>query len=389
MKPSRVFLDANAGLGVREEVLASYVEALREAPGNPTAINRRGRHAQAMLEDARAEVGALLGVDKRDLVFTAGATEANNLALYGIAGARRSWTGSWPLLVSSEVEHPAALAPLRRMQEDGAKLLLLPVDRHARVDLGPLAEAAANAEHGVLLSMQWANNETGAVQPVADAEALVGEDVDWHCDAVQGIGRLPWGEELRHASSLTLSGHKIGAPKGIGLLMLRESTPYRSLLVGGGQQGNRRSGTESAPLAAAFAHALRLALAEQETRVEEDVARRTCLLQILHDEGFNFQENHPQKGCLTNTLNLSFPGVDGRLLLPALDAEGLDVASGSACSSGAAQASRILLACGLSEELALASLRLSFPPDLSLEEAEEAARRMCQALRRIYKVAKR
>jgi len=389
MKPSRIFLDANAGLAVRPEVLETWCRIEQEAPGNPAAINRRGRHAQAALEEARAEVAALLGVDKRNLVFTSGATEANNLALYGIAEERRSWTGQWPLLLASAAEHPAALAPLRRLQQQGAPLRLLPIDRHARVELTELAAAKEGAAHGCLLALQWANNETGAIQDIGLAAQLVDQDFDWHCDAVQGVGRIPFPEDLRNASSFTLSGHKIGAPKGIGLLHLREGVPFRATLVGGGQQRNRRSGTESPALAAAFAHALRLALSEQESRQHHDLELRRLFLHHLQQEGFPFQENHSQSKGLANTINLSFLGIDGRLLLPALDAEGLDLASGSACSSGATQASQVLLAAGLSEDLAHASLRLSFGPDLTREEAHEALGRLSTALQRIYKVAKR
>ncbi len=389
MKPSRFFLDANAGIAVRPEVLETWRKVEIDAPGNPSAMNRRGRHAQAVLEDARAHCASLLGVDKRTLVFTSGATEANNLALYGIAKERRQWDGTWPLLLVSMAEHPAALAPLRRMQEQGAKLKLLPVNAHAQVDLSSLSQVLAEHSGSALLSLQWANNETGAVQPTADAAAFLNSQFDWHCDAVQGVGRLPFDGAILHASSFTLSGHKIGAPKGIGLLRIAEATPFHATMVGGGQQNNRRSGTESPALAAAFVHALELCLQEQDARLANDLALRDIFLHALHEESFPLQANHPQDGGLANTLNLSFGGIDGRLLLPALDAEGLDVASGSACSSGAAQASQVLRACGLSEELARASIRLSFEANWSQKEAKEAARRMILVLQRIYKVAKR
>lgn len=389
MKPSRFFLDANAGIAVRAEVLETWRKVEIDAPGNPSAMNRRGRHAQAVLEDARAQCASLLGVDKRTLVFTSGATEANNLALYGIAQERRQWDENWPLLLASMAEHPAALAPLRRMQEQGAKLKLLPINAQAQVDLSAVPELVADHSGSVLLSLQWANNETGAVQPIAQAAGFLSSQFDWHCDAVQGVGRLPWGDDIRQASSFTLSGHKIGAPKGIGLLHLAEATPFHATMVGGGQQNNRRSGTESPALAAAFVHALELSLQEQEMRHAHDLALREIFLHALHEESFPMQENHPQEGGLANTLNFSFEGIDGRLLLPALDAEGLDVASGSACSSGAAQASQVLRACGLSEELARASIRLSFEANWSLEEAKNAAERMILVLQRIYKVAKR
>lgn len=389
MKPSRFFLDANAGIGVRPEVLETWRKVEQDAPGNPSAMSRRGRHAQAVLEEARAHCASLLQVDKRNLVFTSGATEANNLALFGIAEERHSWDGKWPLLLASMAEHPAALAPLRRLQEQGAPLKLLPIDAHAQVDLSSLEPILAEHNGASLLALQWANNETGSVQNLGEAARQVNSQMDWHCDAVQGVGRLPWDAHLSQASSFTLSGHKFGAPKGIGLLALAETTPFRATMVGGGQQNNRRSGTQSPALAAAFVHALELAFQEQEARLAHDEALREIFLNALHRESIPFFSNHPAQGGLANTLNLSFEGIDGRLLLPAFDAEGLDVASGSACSSGAAQPSQVLRACGLSEDLARASIRLSFEANSSLEAAHEAANLMILVLQRIYKVAKR
>lgn len=342
-----------------------------------------------MLEEAREEVASLLRASARDILFTSGATEANNLAILGLARAARRVDGKPLRLVSSKAEHAAALAPLRLLQQEGHPLQLVDLDRKARVDVAAI-RAQMKGDDPCLVVLQWANNETGVVQ---DLEALVpGLDGSalWHCDAVQGIGKLPLPESLWRATTLALSGHKFAAPRGIGVLRIAEQAMLDPIQVGGGQQRGLRSGTEAPAAAASFAHALRLALQEQEAYAAH--ARRCCaaFLEEIISTGCRFEKNHSfGEDSLPNTLHLHFPGIDGRLLLPACDADGLEASAGAACSAGAAMPSPVLLAAGFSPEAARACLRLSFGPGLPLEQAQEAAKRLGKLLHRIYEVANR
>lgn len=342
-----------------------------------------------MLEDARDRVAAALGCSAREIVFTSGATEANNLALFGAARALRRLHGAPPALVASAAEHPSVLAPLRVLQAEGYALRLAPLDAHARADV-PAMLAAASAAPCALLALQWANNETGAVQDLAALARIAAATTQIHVDAVQGFGKLAPEPSLGAAHTLALSGHKFGAPKGVGALCVREGAALDPMLVGGGQQRSRRAGTETPALAAAFACALELALAEQAAFA--DAARQNCesFLAALRAADLPHRANHPaQAPRLPNTLSLTLPGVDGRALLPACDAEGLELASGAACSSGAPQPSAVLLACGLDEAAARATVRVSFPPGTSAETARAAGERFVLAARRLYEVADR
>lgn len=382
----RIPLDANAGVPARAEAIEEWLRIERDAPGNPASIHRAGRRAQAVLEDARARVGAALRCRAREVVFVSGATEANNLALFGAARAAERLEGVPPRLVASAVEHPAVLAPLRLLQGAGFELKLLPVDAAARVDLSAAPAALAGASSAVL-ALQWANNETGAVQDLAAASRLAGERVHLHVDAVQGVGKLPWDEALERAQSFTVSGHKFGAPKGVGVLRIAESATLDPVLVGGGQQRGRRAGTETPALAAAFACALELALAEQEAYAREAERNVEEFLAVARGGGPLELRCTAAPPRLPNTLCLTLPGVEGRALLPACDAEGLDLSSGAACSSGAAQPSSVLLATGMDEASARASVRVSFPRGVSVEQAREAGRRFAAVARRLYEVA--
>jgi cysteine desulfurase len=333
----------------------------------------------------------LLRCAAREVVFCGTATEANNLAVLGAAAAMERLGGAKPQLIGSAAEHPAVLSPLRLLQQRGFPLRTLPLDANARVDTDALA--AALDGRPALLALQWANNETGAVQALP---AALPDTTHFHCDSVQGWGKLPWDDRLDQAHSLVFSGHKFGAPKGIAALRLRSDAVLDAVLAGGGQQGGVRPGTESPALAAAFAHAMELAAAERaEAAARWSAAARAFLepVRAFFAAGglpadAALQENHTDEG-LPNTLSLSFAGLDGRLLLPACDAEGLAVSSGSACSSGSALPSPVLRACGLDASLARATIRVGFGGRQGVREGGDAGLRLVAVLGRLYQVANR
>jgi cysteine desulfurase len=343
-----------------------------------------------VIEDARERVALCFRCAAREVVFTSGATEANNQALFGAARALRRLHGEAPLLLSSAAEHPAVLAALRLLQSEGWLLRLLPIDSCARVDAGALLEAANSATSAAIVALQWANNETGAVQEIARLTTHASDRLHVHVDAVQGFGKLPWDETLAAASTFAVSGHKVGAPKGIGALRIADAALMDPLIVGGGQQRGRRAGTESPALAAAFACALELAMAEQEAVAQAQRELSEIFLARLREGGLSFTTNHPPQGLrLPNTLSITLDGVDGRALLPACDAEGLNLASGAACASGAPLPSAVLLACGLSEARARSTVRISLTPTANSVEVAEAATRFLRVARRLYEVANR
>jgi cysteine desulfurase len=387
-KLNRFHLDANAGLSVHPEVLETFVSVERDTRGNPAAIHRSGRHAQAVLENARGEVAALLGCAAREIVFTSGATESNNLAILGLARAMAQFHGEKPILVASRAEHPAALAPLKLLQQEGYVLELFAIDRHAAVNADAMATFLLQHPHTVCV-LQWANNETGVIQTLAPIARATSFEHAWHVDAAQGFGKLVPDPSIMNASTMALSGHKFGAPKGVGVLRIAEGAMVSPLQVGGGQQYNHRSGTESPALAASFAHALRLSLAAQAAFAER--SRECCqrLMKHLVEANIPHYSNHPGEASksLPNTLNISFPNLDGRFLIPALDAEGIEASAGSACSSGAAQASPVLLAAGLNENTAMATCRFSFGPDFDHNQLDSLGQRLSKLLLRLYEVA--
>lgn len=385
---SEIYLDANAGLPAREEAIAAWTQAAREAAGNPASLHRAGRRAHGELERAREVVAAQLHCASRELVFTSGATEACNLALLGMVRARARLLSRPLTLVSSLAEHPAVLGPLRVLQQEGHSLQLLPIDPLGRVD--PDALRGRLAEPFDLIALQWANNETGALQAIDLLTDLLPHEALWFCDSVQGFGKLGFDPALDRADSLVLSGHKFQAPHGIGAWVLRDDALFEAPLTGGGHQAGRRPGTENPELASALAVALALACREQPEQEVRWLQQTESLLADLREAFPQLVVHHPGSGArLPNTLNVGFPGLDGRMLLPALDAEGIAASAGSACSSGSPEPSAVLLAAGVDEDLARASLRISLPPGIDDETCREASRRLAATVARVYEVANR
>ena len=384
-KSAEHYLDHNASTLVRPESLEAFVEYSKTLGANPSALHRPGRRAQGVLESARDKMAELLGCRAKQVVFTASATEANNLAILGAVKGLGRLNGEKPQLITSLSEHPAVTGPMRALQRQGYDLRLLGLDRHGRASAAEAHELLERRPS--VIAIQWANNETGAIQKIESIAAMQGHSSHFHCDAVQGFGKLELNSTLQNCSSYSLSGHKLGAPIGVGALILGDDAILDACFFGGGHQNGIRPGTESPALAAALTVALELALSEQKTCAKEMQKARKLFLDEIKLAIPDVVCNHPKTDCLPNTLSLSFPGIDGRLLLPALDAEGIAASSGSACSSGAPQASAILRACGISSDLARATLRFSFGRDSSLQLAKVQAQLCAQIISRVYILA--
>jgi cysteine desulfurase len=355
----RIYLDHNATTPPRAEVVEAMLRALREGWGNPSSVHAEGAAARACVERARGELAELLGARPGEVVFTAGATEANNAVLRGVA--RR---GRGRHLVTTSVEHPSVREPAAALAADGFELCTVPVDAEGLVD--PDALEAALRPDTALVSVIWANNETGVVQPLEEiAERVKAKGLLLHVDATQALGKYPVDLRRVPVDYLACSAHKMNGPKGVGALVVREGAAFEPWLRGGAQERGRRGGTEDVAGIAGFGAACRLARGELAWRIERWGGLRDRLWDGIQAKVPRVRRNGSPGRVLCNTLNVEFEGADGEALLQALDLEGVAVSSGAACHSGSISPSAVLLALGRTPEQARASLRFSVGHDVN------------------------
>jgi len=349
-----VYLDYNATTPVDPAVREAMLPYLGEHFGNPSSSHPYGRRAREAVEAARVEVAALIGARPEEIVFTGCATEANNLAIQGVARALRATRRH---LITSAVEHPAVARPCERLAEDGWDLTMLPVDGHGRVD--PDAAARALREDTALVTVMHANNEVGTVQPIAEVAALArARGVLVHSDAAQSVGKIPVDVDTLGVDLLTLAGHKLYAPKGVGALYVRRGTPIAPVLLGADHEHGLRPGTENVALIVALGAAARLARERGAVAGERLRQLRDRLHGLLRKGVPGLALNGAIEHRLPNTLHLSFPGVSGRALLAAAARE-VAASVGSACHSEGDAVSGVLAAMGLGSERARGAVRLS------------------------------
>ncbi len=366
------YLDNAATTPVRPEVLEAMLPYLgKEAFGNPSSAHRFGRAARAGIEEAKRAIAEALNAEPNQVVFTSGGTEADNLAIIGAALASKDRGGPFRVAVSA-TEHKAALAAAHAVKHLGGEEVILPVTASGLVDETQLARAI---EHGVaVVSIMWVNNEVGTVQPVRQlADRCHEAGVLFHTDAVQAFGKVPVSLRDFNCTLLTISGHKIGAPKGVGALIVRDRKAVEAIIHGGGQQFGIRPGTENVPGIIALGVAARLAAQEQQAlavrlrELRDELERR--LLAIVPDALINGWQGERAP----HISNASIPGTDSEALLMHLDLAGIACSSGSACSTGAVEPSHVLTAMGVPRDLGVAALRFSFGKDSSLEDVEAVA----------------
>lgn len=327
--------------------------ALRQLYGNPSSVHAEGSAAREAVERARSQVASLLGVEARDVLFTGGASEANNTALLRVAAELPGRH-----LLTSNVEHPSVEAPLLALEARGWRVTRLPVDREGR--LAPEQVADAIQDDTALVSLIWANNETGVLLPIVEiAERVAERGVRLHVDATQAVGKLPLDLAKTRVDLLSLSAHKFGGPKGVGCLVMRNVPAFEALIRGGGQEARRRGGTENVSGIVGLGMACVLAERELPGRGERYAFLRDRLWTGLVEKVPGVLRNGSLEHVLPNTLNVTFEATAGELLLQALDLEGIAVSSGAACASGSIEPSGVLLALGLSPEQARGTLRLS------------------------------
>lgn len=361
----QVYLDYNATTPIDERVLQAMLPYLRENFANPSSVHQFGRAARTGLDRAREQVAALVDVDPRQVVFTSGGTEANNLAFWSTLSGR-SHPGS---LAVSAIEHPSVMAPAESWAQRGWQLERIAVDDQGRVATASLA--ASLKPDTALVSVMLANNETGVVQDIpALAEQIRTQGAVFHTDAVQAPGKLPVRFAETGAQLMTLSAHKIYGPKGVGALIVDKTIDVRPQLIGGGQERGCRSGTENLPGIVGFGMAAELAMAELEQRQPQLRALRQQLEQALM--GMPQVTIFAQAAeRLPNTLQFALAGIDGETLLMQLDRDGIAVSSGSACSSGSVEPSHVLLAMGIEADIARGAIRVSIGKDTTADNIDK------------------
>src|SRR5450432_2396873 len=354
---NRVYLDYNATTPVEPVVLDAMLPYFSGDFGNASSIHTFGQKARSAVETARESVAALIGARPQEIVFTSGGTEADNHAIFGIVEAA---SGPAKHVITTCIEHEAVLNACQALEKRGTSVTYLPVDREGLIDLVELRSVLTARPETVLLTVMHANNELGTVQPLAEIGQIAADaDVFFHTDAVQSVGKLPIDVNAQKIDLLSLSGHKIYAPKGIGALYIRGGTRLRQLLYGCHHQRGFRPGTENVAGIVGLGKAAQMAkssLAEDAVRVSK---LRDTLEQGLLERVPDSYVNAGGAPRTPNTSNITFPGIEGEALVISLDLKGLACSTGAACSSGAVEPSHVLTAIGLSADEARASLRFS------------------------------
>jgi cysteine desulfurase len=355
------YLDHAATTPMLPEAVDRMAELLGQV-GNASSLHAAGRRARRIVEESREAVAAALGARPSEIVFTSGGTESDNLAIKGLYWARHNASPARRRLLVSAIEHHAVLDPAVWIADHaGGELVLVPVDSLGRTLPEALRAAIEAAPDDVaLVSAMWANNEVGTVAPVAELAQVAAEyGVPLHTDAVQAVGSLPVDYAASGAAALTVTGHKLGGPVGVGALILGRDVECAPLLHGGGQERDVRSGTLDVPAIAAFAVAVEVAVKEQAQRAEFLVGLRDDLIRRVRDVVPDAQLNGDPDNRLPGNAHFSFPGCEGDALLMLLDAQGIECSTGSACSAGVARPSHVLIAMGHDEDRAKSSLRFS------------------------------
>ena len=380
-----IYLDHSATTPLAPEVLGAMMPYLTEHTGNPSSVHAVGRRARQASADARERMAAVLGCQIEELVMTAGGTEADNLA---IAGVMRAGASSGRHIVTSVIEHHAVLHACAALTTEGFEVTYLPVDGDGLVSPDDLA-AAIRADT-VLVTIMLANNEIGTVQAIAELAAIARErDVLFHTDAVQGVGQLDINVDTLGVDLLSLSAHKFYGPRGVGLLYARRGVELAPIIYGGGQELDRRSGTENVAGTVGMAAALATAQAERESRAVAYTALREQLIEGISERvGEVIVTGHREKR-LPSHASFCFQGLNADSLVISLDLDGIETSSGSACTSGAVEVSHVIDALNLPEEYLAGSLRLTVGGANTPEQMPRAIDIICGHVERMRMLATR
>jgi cysteine desulfurase len=368
----RIFLDHAATTPTRPEVVNAMLPYFADSFGNPSSIYSQGQEAKGAVEEARTKVAELIGARSEEIIFTSGGTEADNLALKGVAYASEHKGNH---IITTSIEHHAVLEACKFLEKRGLEITYLPVDKHGLVNPDDVKKAITDKT--ILISVMQANNEVGTIEPVEEIGKIAQEaGVHFHSDAVQTVGHIPVNVDELEVDLLTISGHKLYGPKGVGALYVRKGTKLVSLIHGGEQERRRRAGTENVPAIVGLGKAVALAGQEMGKEAERLARLRDKLIEGLAKKIDHIYLNgHPTRR-LPNNVNISVDFVEGESILLNLDLEGICASTGSACSSASLEPSHVLLALGLSPEQAHGSLRFT----LGRENTEADVERVLEVL---------
>jgi cysteine desulfurase len=362
----RIYMDNNATTAVRPEVLEAMLPFYREQFGNPSSVHWAGRAVAGAVEKAREQVARLINCSPAEVVFLSCGSEGDNMAIKGTADALRDKGNH---IITTAVEHPAVLETCKYMEKQGYRVTYLPVDRDGMLDLGELE--AAITDQTILISVMWANNETGNLYPIEEIGAIARKyKVRFHTDAVQAVGKVPVDVQKANVDLLVLSGHKLGAPKGVGAIYIRRGTKMTPLLHGGHQERNRRAGTHNVAALVGLGLACELAGAEMDATMARVRRLREKLEQGIMNAIPDVKLNGHPTQRLPNTLNISFAYIEGESLLLNFDMKGVAASSGSACTSGSLEPSHVMGAMCVEITLAHSSTRFSLGRDNTEEEVD-------------------
>jgi cysteine desulfurase len=367
------------------EVIEVMLLYFSDEMGNAQSVHSFGQRAKSAVEKARREVAALINAAPAEIVFVSGGTEADNLAVRGIAEAHRDYGRH---IITTKIEHPAVLATCESLEGAGYRVTYLPVSRGGLVSIGDVRQAIS--DDTILISVMLANNETGTIQPIEEIAGVVAEarargldHLHFHTDAVQAVGKVPVDVNRLGVDLLSLSGHKIHGPKGIGVLFVRKGKRLTKLLYGGHHERDRRAGTENVPGIVGLGKAAELARTQLDERVNRMRELRDYLEQQMSSRFPDVRVNGDRQQRVPNISNVSFGGIDGESLLIALDLKGIAVSTGSACASGSLEPSHVLQALGLTRDEVRGSLRFSLGAYTTRDEIDYAVSVLAQTVARL------
>ena len=374
----RIYMDHSATTPVAPEVLEAMLPYFSEKFGNASSLHSFGLEAKEALEESREKVAGLLGAKPEEIIFTAGGTESDNLALKGIARKNQK---SGKHIITTRVEHPAILECCRKLEKEGFEVTYLPVTNEGLVEIATL-ESAIRSDT-ILISVMHANNEVGTIQPLEEIGRLAAEkDIYLHTDAVQSVGKIPTDVNKLGVDLLSLSAHKLYGPKGVGALYIRNGTRLESIIQGGGHERGLRSGTENIAGIVGLARAAELASQEMASEARRLTDLRDKLARKVLDSVKDAWINGTMKMRLPGNLNFGFKYVEGESLLLFLDSIGISVSTGSACSSHKLEPSHVLLSLGLKPEECHGSLRITLGRSNTMEEVDYVALGIARAVER-------
>lgn len=374
-----IYMDNAATTPTKQEILDEMLPYFNVRYGNPSSIYSLGSHSRTAVEISRETIANTINAKAREIFFTAGGTEADNWALKGVAYANRDRGNH---IITSKIEHQGILHTCEYLEKQGFKVTYLDVDEYGVIDLAQLEESIT--DETILISIMFANNEIGTIQPIEEVGRIAKEkDIYFHTDAVQAIGHIRIDVDKLNIDMLSMAAHKFYGPKGIGALYIRQGVKIDPLIIGGGQERNRRAGTENVPGIVGMGKAIELAYEDLDEKNKRLIHLRERLIKGIFDNIDHVRLNGHPTNRLPNNVNICFEFIEGESLLLSLDMEGIAGSSGSACTSGTLEPSHVLLGIGLPHEIAHGSLRLSLGDYNTEDEVDYVVEKLIDIVARL------